>query len=55
MDRDLGYVLTKGSDGQDKKVPLMTLSIGEVSPTKYDFADIREITEMAAEARRKDD
>ncbi len=55
MDRDQGYILTKGPDGQDKKVPLMTLSIGEVSPTKYDFADIREITEMAAEARRKND
>jgi diguanylate cyclase (GGDEF)-like protein len=55
MDRDLGYILTKGTDGQEKKVPLMTLSIGEVSPTKYDFADIREITEMAAEARRKTD
>jgi DNA-binding response OmpR family regulator len=55
MDRDQGYILTKGPDGQGKKVPLMTLSIGEVSPAKYDFADIREITEMAAEARRKND
>jgi hypothetical protein len=55
MDRDQGFILTKGPDGQEKKVALMTLSVGEVSPTKYDFADIREITEMAAEARRKND
>lgn len=55
MDRDQGFIVAKGSDGQDKKVPLMTLSVGEVSPAKYDFADIREITEMAAEARRKND
>jgi PleD family two-component response regulator len=55
MDRDQGYILAKGADGQEKKVPLMTLSIGEVSPAKYDFADIREITEMAAEARRKNE
>jgi hypothetical protein len=31
----------------------MTLSIGIVSPSTHDFADIREITELAAEARRK--
>lgn len=55
MDRDQGFIVAKGSDGQEKKVPLMTLSVGEVSPAKYDFADIREITEMAAEARRKND
>jgi len=30
------------------------LAIGIVSPSEYQFADIREITEMAAEARRKD-
>jgi hypothetical protein len=31
----------------------MSLSIGDVSPSQYDFADIREITELAAEVRRK--
>ncbi len=34
--------------------PLMTITAGVVSPQKYRFSDIREITEMAAEARRKD-
>ena len=54
MDREQGYIITTGADGQQQKSSLMTLSIGEVSPSKYDFADIREITELAAEARRKD-
>ncbi|MFC1878464.1 response regulator [Chloroflexota bacterium] len=54
MDRDQGYILTSGADGQQEQAALMSLAIGEVSNSKYDFADIREITEMAAEARRKD-
>jgi diguanylate cyclase (GGDEF)-like protein len=53
IDREQGYILARGSDGQDQKVPLMTLAIGEVNPSRYDFADIREITELAAEERRK--
>lgn len=53
MDREQGYIIAKGADGQDHQVPLMTLAIGEVSPSRYDFADIREITELAAEERRK--
>jgi hypothetical protein len=32
----------------------MTMSIGIVSPSVQSFADIREITELAAEARRQD-
>jgi hypothetical protein len=32
----------------------MTLSVGMVSPNEHSFADIREITELAAEARRQD-
>jgi diguanylate cyclase (GGDEF)-like protein len=54
MDRDQGFIIAAGSDGQSVKVPLMTLSVGLVSPKEYQFADIREITEMAAEARRRD-
>ena len=53
MDREQGYVLTIAEDGQERKSPLMTLAIGEVSPSQYEFADIREITELAAEARRQ--
>jgi PleD family two-component response regulator len=54
MDRDQGFISSTGADGGMEKVPLMKLSVGIVSPTEYEFADIREITEMAAEARRKD-
>ncbi|MBN1146633.1 MAG: response regulator [Anaerolineales bacterium] len=54
MDREQGYIPTVGPDGQEEKAPLMTLAIGSVSPSEYDFADIREITELAAEARRRD-
>jgi hypothetical protein len=32
----------------------MTMSVGIVSPSMQSFADIREITELAAEARRQD-
>jgi PleD family two-component response regulator len=54
MDRENNYIQVLDSTGQPRQVPLMTLAIGVVSPVDYDFADIREITEMAAEARRKD-
>ena len=53
MDRDKGYIMATDSSGQPHKAPVMSLSIGNVSPTEYDFADIREITELAADARRK--
>jgi hypothetical protein len=32
----------------------MTLAVGVVTPAEYQFADIREITERATEARRED-
>jgi diguanylate cyclase (GGDEF)-like protein len=53
MDRQQGYIMVPRAEGQEK-VPLMNLSIGVVSPKQQSFADIREITEMAAEARRQD-
>jgi PleD family two-component response regulator len=53
MDREQGYIMTTDAEGNGQKSPLMTLAIGEVSPTEYEFADIREITEMAAEQRRQ--
>jgi DNA-binding response OmpR family regulator len=52
MDREQGYIVTSGGDGQSIHTPLMTLVMGAVAQSQYDFADIREITEMAAEARR---
>jgi len=54
MDREQGFITTLNPSGQQEKVALMTLSVGTVSPSQYQFADIREITELAAEARRRD-
>ena len=53
IDRDQGYILTTDQGGNSIKVPLMTISIGIVSPSQYQFSDIREITELAAQARRQ--
>jgi len=54
MDRQQGFILAPSSSGADVQVPLMTMSVGVVSPREQSFADIREITELAAEARRQD-
>jgi diguanylate cyclase (GGDEF)-like protein len=54
MDRQQGFVQAPSADGTTVKVPFMTMSVGIVSPSSNSFADIREITELAAEARRQD-
>lgn len=54
IDRERGYILPKDSQGNEYKADLMTLAIGDVSPSRFEFSDIREITELAAEERRKD-
>ena len=54
MDRQQGFVQAPAPDGTTTKVPFMTMSVGIVSPSAHSFADIREITELAAEARRQD-
>lgn len=54
IDRQQGFILAPNADGQSEQFPLMTLAVGLVSPSQTSFADIREITELAAEARRQD-
>jgi DNA-binding response OmpR family regulator len=54
MDRQQGYMQALKPNGITEKVPFMTLSVGIISPSQQSFADIREITELAAEARRQD-
>jgi PleD family two-component response regulator len=54
IDRQQGFVNAPTTDGTTVKVPFMTMSVGVVSPSVQSFADIREITELAAEARRQD-
>jgi diguanylate cyclase (GGDEF)-like protein len=53
-DRERGYIEVVGADGKTQKVPLMTLAVGLIHHDTAPFADIREITEIAAEARRRD-
>ena len=54
MDRERGFFTITNASGEKIQVPLMSVSIGTVSPDKHPFTDIREIIEMAAEARRQD-
>jgi len=51
-DREAGYMKITDASGQEQRVPLMTLSVGLVTDDTT-FADIREITEIASESRRK--
>ncbi len=48
IDRERGYLLR-----DDERVPLMSLAVGVISNATRQFADIREITELAAENRRR--
>ena len=54
IDRQQGFMQAPKADGGMEKVPFMTMSVGIVSPSQQSFADIREITELAADARRQD-
>ena len=54
MDRQQGFMQAPTANGGTAKVPFMTMSMGLVSPSVHSFSDIREITELAAEARRQD-
>jgi len=54
LDRQQGFILVPKSEGGTTQVSFMTLAVGTVSPKQQSFADIREITELAAEARRLD-
>ena len=54
IDREQGHVLITRDNGEEEKTPLMSLSVGAISSSQHSFADIREITEMASEARRRD-
>jgi PleD family two-component response regulator len=53
-DRERGYLLLKDKTGAERQVPLMVLAVGVVTSEMGQFADIREITEVAAAERRKE-
>jgi GGDEF domain-containing protein len=54
QDRDRGFIETPAKEGESRRAPIMTLSVGVVTSRQQPFADIRELSEAAAEARRQD-
>lgn len=53
IDRERGYILVPDSVSGESQVSLMTLAAGSVSTRTNQFSDIREVTELAAEDRRR--
>ncbi len=53
IDRERGYILVPDSTYGETQAPLMTLAAGSVSTRTHRFSDIREVTELAAEDRRR--
>jgi DNA-binding response OmpR family regulator len=53
IDREAGKIKVDDATGGQREVPLMSLSIGQVSAATHQFSDIREITQLAAENRRR--
>jgi PleD family two-component response regulator len=51
--REQGFVSYVDSSGNDRQAPLMSLNVGKVSSEDGPFTDIRQITEVEAEARRQ--
>jgi len=54
MDRQQGFIIAPNEHGVEEQSSLMSMAVGVVSPATHQFSDIREITEIAAEERRKD-
>jgi diguanylate cyclase (GGDEF)-like protein len=52
-DRERGYIQVDDGAGNVQESPLMSLAVGLINHDAAPFADIREITEVAAEARRR--
>ncbi len=53
MTRSQGYLVTQDDEGNEIQVPLMELQVGTLTSDDGPFTDIREITEIAAEMRRR--
>lgn len=54
IDRERGHIMVPSEDGTESPAPLMIMATGIVKHSDRPFSDIREITEAAAEARRRD-
>jgi PleD family two-component response regulator len=53
MTRSQGYLVMQDDDGNEIQVSLMELQVGTLTSDDGPFTDIREITEVAAEMRRR--
>ena len=53
MTRMQGYLVVQDDDGAEVREPLMRMIVGTLKAEDGPFTDIREITEAAAEARRR--
>ena len=53
IDREQGGIKVDDGYGGEKMAKLMTIAVGMISSKDREFTDIREVTEAAAEARRK--
>ena len=53
QDRERGALLIEDGAGGSRQSPLMTLATGVITDRTVPFSDIREITEVASEIRRK--
>jgi PleD family two-component response regulator len=54
IDRQQGFIQAPASSETIVKAPFMTMAVGLILSSQHSFADIREITELSAEARRQD-
>ena len=54
LDRQKGYVQYSGDGGKPEQSPIISIVIGIVTPSEHEFTDIREITELAADTRRRE-
>jgi PleD family two-component response regulator len=52
-DREAGFIRFTDRTGKEQRAPLMRLKVGKVTSEDGPFSDIREVTELAAEARRQ--
>jgi CheY-like chemotaxis protein len=53
IDREQGGIKVDDGYGGEKMARLMTIAVGAITSQDREFTDIREVTEAAAEARRK--
>jgi DNA-binding response OmpR family regulator len=53
IDRERGHILVLDNASGEERGELMSLAIGSVSTKTRQFSDIREVTELAAEVRRR--